>query len=262
MDFRFIPRGPAAPQTSQDRGTEDRGYHLYKNMNSILNITYMCRLRRPVGACCIKQLLAVRRLCGSPWLRNEPPVSKTLMPQKFAFPKVETPKALDSTPPLKSAPLVPQTDIDDFNLTSLVHGKTDLNIAITESASEKLHLIAIQDKNPDTALKIVVESGGCHGFQYNLNLCDMKQELAADQDDELLAFQRQNGKQGYVLLNQSSLEILQDSKVEYSHELIGSSFKVVDSPYTSTACGCGASFDFDFEKLQKKAGERLAAKSL
>lgn len=226
-----------------------------RSFRYIPGIQYKYLTRRPIGACCRVQGLAVRRLCGSIWLSSEPTLSKELSPKKFAFPKAESPVS-----PGSSSPAVPQIDIDDFKLTSLAHGTTDLQIAITESASAKLNLIAIEDKNPNTALKIVVESGGCHGFQYNLNLCDMKEELASDEDDELLAFERQDGLQGYVLLNQSSLEILQDSKVEYSHELIGSSFKVVDSPYTSTACGCGASFDFDFEKLQKKSGERLAAK--
>ena len=149
---------------------------------------------------------------------------------------------------------VPQEDIDDFNVTKLIHGTTDLQIAITQRARDKLNSIAEEDKNPNLALKIGVESGGCHGFQYNLNLSDLKQELENDQDNELLVFKRldDSGHVAQVILDESSLEILQDSKIDYTKELIGSSFKVVDSPYTSTACGCGASFDFDFEKLQKK----------
>jgi len=127
-----------------------------------------------------------------------------------------------------------------------------MKIAITKRASNKLTSIAEDDKNPNAALKVEVESGGCHGFQYNLKLTDLTEELK-DENNELLVFKRMgdDGEVAQVVLDDSSLQILQDSKVDYTKELIGSQFKIVDSPYTSTACGCGASFDFDFEKLEK-----------
>ncbi|CAK7902286.1 iron-sulfur assembly protein 2 [[Candida] anglica] len=184
---------------------------------------------------------------------------KVLKPSSFAQP-IEN----QSTPNVQKTD-VPQEDIDDFAITKLIHGQTDLHIAITERASNKLTDIATADNNPKTALKISVESGGCHGFQYNLELTDLDVEMAKakeeDIEDELLVFKRQQeGKTAVIVLDDSSLQILQDSKVDYTKELIGSQFKVVDSPYTSTACGCGASFDFDFEKLEKKNNE-LANKS-
>ncbi|ODV79354.1 uncharacterized protein CANTADRAFT_90440 [Suhomyces tanzawaensis NRRL Y-17324] len=176
-----------------------------------------------------------------------PDTSKTLKASTFNLPN-------QPQTPAPQHELVPQEDIDDFNLTKLIHGTTDLQLAITSRASNKLNSIAETDNNPNTALKISVESGGCHGFQYNLNLTDLEKEIAADADEELLVFKREDGtgQVAQVVLDESSLEILQDSKIDYTKELIGSSFKVVDSPYTSTACGCGASFDFDFEKLQRK----------
>ena len=74
--------------------------------------------------------------------------------------------------------------------------------------------------------------------------------------EDVFVFAREEGNlKGRLVLDDSSLTILQDSKVDYTKELIGSQFKVVDSPYTSTSCGCGASFDFDFEKLEKKQSE-------
>lgn len=118
----------------------------------------------------------------------------------------------------------------------------------------KLQEISTNDGNPDSALRIKVESGGCHGFQYNLELSNLKEELS--KDSELLVFQRKDHPEAKVILDESSLEILQDLIIDYTKELIGSSFKVVDSPYTSTSCGCGASFDFDFEKLEKAKGQQ------
>ncbi|CCE81886.1 Piso0_002565 [Millerozyma farinosa CBS 7064] len=173
---------------------------------------------------------------------------KVFQAASFAQPK--EPQAKEQKNVL--APEVPQEDIDDFNITKLVHGKTDMKIAITKRASDKLTKIAKDDHNPDAALRISVESGGCHGFQYNLSLTDLKKELKEGEED-VLVFKRDEGDSiAQVVINESSLQILQDSKIDFTKELIGSSFKVVDSPYTSTACGCGASFDFDFEKLAQK----------
>lgn len=169
--------------------------------------------------------------------------TKTLKASSLALPKEI---------PVTQKEHVPQEDIDDFNITKLTHGSTDLRIAITLRARDKLAQICHEDNNPDSALRIKVESGGCHGFQYNLDLTEVSKELS--EDDELLVFQREGV--ATVIFDESSLEILQDSKVDYTKELIGLSFKVVDSPYTSTACGCGASFDFDFDKLEEAKSQR------
>lgn len=140
--------------------------------------------------------------------------------------------------------------VSEFANTKLVNGKTDLKIGITDRAQEKLNSIAQEDKNPDTGLLITVESGGCHGFQYDIKLTNVSEELK--KNPELLVFKRDGDQVAQVIIDESSLQILQDSKLDYTKELIGSQFKVVDSPYTSSACGCGSSFDFDFEKLAEK----------
>lgn len=174
--------------------------------------------------------------------------TKSLKPAAFALPK-------DAPPPVPTSNMSDDLDkLRDFHLTKIIRGHTDLKIGITDRAMNKLVEIAEDDNNPDSALKISVESGGCHGFQYNLDLTNYKDELAGNED--LVVFQRIDNEQAKVIFDESSLEILQDSKVDYTKELIGSSFKVVDSPYTSTACGCGSSFDFDFEKLERAKESR------
>lgn len=160
--------------------------------------------------------------------------AKTLKSSSFALPKDDIP------------------DVSDFKATKLIQGKTDLKIGISDRACDKLAQIAHDDKNPDSALRIKVESGGCHGFQYNLELTNLSEELKKEKD--LLVFERSDNPAARVVFDESSLQILQDSRIDFTTELIGTSFKVVDSPYTSTSCGCGASFDFDFDKLQEKKG--------
>ena len=63
-----------------------------------------------------------------------------------------------------------------------------------------------------------------------------------------------------VVVDTISLALITGSKVDYSTELIGSQFKIVDNPAASSNCGyenfravltdgrCGASFDLDFNK--------------
>ncbi|CAX43181.1 iron sulfur assembly protein, putative [Candida dubliniensis CD36] len=175
--------------------------------------------------------------------------SSRLKPSSFAFPSAQPPSTIPSTN--DSTTTLQQEDINDFKATNLIHGQTNLSFAITERASKKLNEISQQD-NEDSGLIIQVESGGCHGFQYNLKLTNIDKELQeVENNDDLMVFERDQGK---VIMNESSLMILQDSKLDYTKELIGSQFKIVDSPYTSSACGCGSSFDFDFDKLSQKEG--------
>lgn len=46
-----------------------------------------------------------------------------------------------------------------------------------------------------------------------------------------------------VVMDGPSLELLKGSKIDYTMELIGSQFKIVDNPKATSSCGCGTSFD-------------------
>ncbi|KAG5350488.1 hypothetical protein C0989_010795 [Termitomyces sp. Mn162] len=46
----------------------------------------------------------------------------------------------------------------------------EVKLVITDRAAERLRSIAAQQGNSDIALRIAVESGGCHGYQYKLEL--------------------------------------------------------------------------------------------
>lgn len=49
--------------------------------------------------------------------------------------------------------------------------------------------------------------------------------------------------QAKVVMDGPSLELLSGSTVDYTTELIGSQFKIVDNPRATSNCGCGTSFD-------------------
>lgn len=115
---------------------------------------------------------------------------------------------------------------------------TLLAVKVSQRAAQKLNAINKADNKPDQILRVLVESGGCHGYQYVLGL-KPGNTIEAEEDS---IFERDGAR---VVIDHASLEILRDSTVDYTTELIGSQFKIVDSPHTSSACGCGSSFSID-----------------
>ncbi len=96
------------------------------------------------------------------------------------------------------------------------------------------------DSNPNLALRISVESGGCHGFQYLMSLTDSSK---IDKEEDTVFLGENDAK---IVMDGPSLELLKGSKVDYTMELIGSQFKIVDNPLATSSCGCGTSFDVKF----------------
>lgn len=107
-----------------------------------------------------------------------------------------------------------------------------------------------KDSNPNLALRIQVESGGCHGFQYLMSLITIppldspsSNDSAPALDEEDTVFASDDGSGAKVVMDGPSLELLKGSKIDYTMELIGSQFKIVDNPLATSSCGCGTSFD-------------------
>ncbi|KAK6436807.1 [4Fe-4S] proteins maturation [Oleoguttula sp. CCFEE 5521] len=118
---------------------------------------------------------------------------------------------------------------------------TEWIINITPRAAHRLSAISEKDQNPDLALRVSVESGGCHGFQYLMSLTSASE---ADASEDTIF--RDEGGEGYkptVVMDEPSLELLKGSSIDYTMELIGSQFKVTGIPGAKSSCGCGTSFD-------------------
>jgi len=65
-----------------------------------------------------------------------------------------------------------------------------------------------------------------------------------DEDDTVFeTLEGLEGKRAKVVMDGPSLELLKGSKVDFTMELIGSQFKIVDNPLATSSCGCGTSFD-------------------
>ncbi|KAB5557856.1 hypothetical protein GE09DRAFT_1286169 [Coniochaeta sp. 2T2.1] len=145
----------------------------------------------------------------------------------------------------------------------------EMVLEITPRAAKRLSEIMTKDSNPFLALRIQVESGGCHGFQYLMSLVTLPPTLpdkattgssaeaegegsedeVIREDDTIFTFAPDEGGEAAkleapkIILDGPSLDLLKGSKVDFTMELIGSQFKIVDNPLATSSCGCGTSFD-------------------
>jgi len=99
-------------------------------------------------------------------------------------------------------------------------------INFSSKAVEKIDQL-ISRKPSGTFFRISVKGGGCSGFKYDFTF-DTKID-----DNDL--------KQNNIVIDRSSLKLLEGSSVDFSEELIGTSFKI-SNPKTKSSCGCGISF--------------------
>jgi iron-sulfur cluster assembly accessory protein len=99
-------------------------------------------------------------------------------------------------------------------------------IKFTDKALKQINNL-LSKKDPGSFFRIAIKGGGCSGFKYDFSF-----DSNIEQDDS---------KQNNILIDKSSLEMLKGSKVDFSEELIGNSFKI-SNPKTKSSCGCGVSF--------------------
>ncbi|KAL9625753.1 MAG: hypothetical protein Q9160_000073 [Pyrenula sp. 1 TL-2023] len=110
---------------------------------------------------------------------------------------------------------------------------------------------------PPSHLRVTVTSGGCHGFQYLMSL-EPSSKISSEEDtifgpaaddtttkDNSVADGGGIDTGARVVLDESSLELLKGSTIDYTTELIGSQFKIVGNPRAKSSCGCGTSFDIE-----------------
>ncbi|KAF1430327.1 hypothetical protein FQV23_0004373, partial [Spheniscus humboldti] len=85
-------------------------------------------------------------------------------------------------------------------------------------------------------LRLQVEGGGCSGFQYKFSL------------DTVISPDDRQGQRGgaRVVVDVDSLAFVKGSMVDFSQELIRSSFQVVSNPQAEKGCSCGTSFSVKF----------------
>ena len=101
-------------------------------------------------------------------------------------------------------------------------------INFSKQAVERINQL-IEKKPLGTFFRIAVKGGGCSGFKYDFSF-----DKKIDENDL---------KHENIVIDKSSLEMLKGSNINFTQELIGSSFKI-SNPKTKSSCGCGISFSF------------------
>jgi len=104
-----------------------------------------------------------------------------------------------------------------------------MKITLTENAAARIKVLAGDDAAK--MLRLTVSGGGCSGFQYGFALDNTKAS-----DDHIF---EQHGVR--VVVDEMSLELMDESQIDYVEELVGAYFRVTNPKATST-CGCGSSF--------------------
>ncbi|KAF9235209.1 hypothetical protein BU15DRAFT_78222 [Melanogaster broomeanus] len=127
-------------------------------------------------------------------------------------------------------------DLEELELDAELTPEDHIDIILTTRAAEQLRAIAARESNPDAALRIAVESGGCHGYQY-------KMQLATERAPEDYHFTHPDIRPSNLYVDAVSLPMINGSTIDYATELIGSSFRVAANPQAKGGCGCGVSWE-------------------
>lgn len=104
-------------------------------------------------------------------------------------------------------------------------------ITLTDSAVTQIRQLEQVKATEGQLLRIFVEAGGCSGFEYGMSFDDHKE------GDQVL---ESNGVS--FLMDETSLEYLDGSEVDFDDGLNGKGFDI-RNPNASSTCGCGRSFN-------------------
>ncbi|MIL09985.1 iron-sulfur cluster insertion protein ErpA [Salmonella enterica subsp. enterica] len=108
--------------------------------------------------------------------------------------------------------------------------KQGMKVEMTDAAAKRIAAIVAKDPGK-TALRVMVEGGGCSGFSYKMDLTDQR-------NDDDVAIER-NG--ATVLIDELSLVYMGGSVIDFVDDLMGQSFQI-KNPNAVASCGCGTSF--------------------
>ncbi|MGR9074325.1 MAG: HesB/IscA family protein [Gammaproteobacteria bacterium] len=104
-------------------------------------------------------------------------------------------------------------------------------ITLTENAITAVSRFIAGSEKPSAGLRIEVTDGGCSGFQYGLRLDEKQAETDTVIDCGAVK----------VLVDESSLPMLEGMTVDFVDSLDGSGFKFTN-PNAVKSCACGSSF--------------------
>ncbi len=104
-------------------------------------------------------------------------------------------------------------------------------VKFSDAAAEKVKVLIKEENNENLKLRVMIEGGGCSGFQYGF-----KFDENINDDDAVI---ENNG--ATMLVDVTSMQYLNGAEVDYLEGLEGARF-VINNPNAKSTCGCGSSF--------------------
>ncbi len=104
-------------------------------------------------------------------------------------------------------------------------------ITLTPRAAQQVQSMLTELKAPQKRLRVLVESGGCSGFQYGMSFDEPRPDDAQLESEGVS-----------LLIDPTSLAYLQGSAIDFDDGLQGKGFEI-KNPNAQSSCGCGKSFN-------------------
>ena len=100
--------------------------------------------------------------------------------------------------------------------------------ALTITTAAKDRILSRRSADTQAYLQVIVEGGGCSGFQYKMSWLDAIPDDAVIIDD-------------VVVSDALSLPYLSGATLDFAKTLMGEDFSI-KNPNATSSCGCGTSF--------------------
>ena len=103
-------------------------------------------------------------------------------------------------------------------------------ITLTSRAAKQVRAMQAELNAPQKQLRVLVESGGCSGFQYGMSFDEPKADDAKLESEGVP-----------LIIDPASLAYLDGSSIDFDDGLHGKGFEI-KNPNAQSTCGCGKSF--------------------
>ncbi|MBL9201237.1 MAG: iron-sulfur cluster insertion protein ErpA [Opitutaceae bacterium] len=103
-------------------------------------------------------------------------------------------------------------------------------ITLTPRAAKQVRVMHAELNAPEKRLRVLVESGGCSGFQYGMSFDEPKADDAHFQSEGV-----------DLVIDPASLAYMTGSAIDFDDGLHGKGFEI-KNPNAQSTCGCGKSF--------------------
>ncbi|KAJ2721280.1 [4Fe-4S] proteins maturation [Coemansia sp. Benny D115] len=173
-----------------------------------------------------------------PMLAERHSSSSSAAAAKYSLPKLSQSEALDLESKIADYGKPPQqtnTGQHEQKAPAEYAAEAD-SVVLTDSAIERLRYLS-EKRGATQYLRLRVDSGGCYGFSYMLDMTEQPEK-----DDIVL--DRRGAK---MVIDECSLPLVRGATIDWQDRLIGQAFLVVANPQSSGGCGCGASFEIKLD---------------